>query len=147
MATVFSKVISGEFPGRFVWQDEVCVGFLSIAPLAYGHTLVVPRAEIDKWTDADTDLVVHLSTVAHRIGKAQVEAFGSERAGLAIAGYEVPHLHFHVWPSNSMADHDFTKAMDDPDQQKMDEAAEKLRVALRLMGETENVPAEEDQNS
>lgn len=144
MATVFSKVISGEFPGRFVWQDELCVGFLSIAPLAYGHTLVVPRAEVDKWTDADPELVTHLSQVAHRIGKAQVEAFGSARAGLAIAGYEVPHLHLHVWPSNSLDDHDFSKTIDDPEDASMDEAAEKLRVALRLMGDTEHVPAEQD---
>lgn len=144
MATVFSKVISGEFPGRFVWQDEVCVGFLSIAPLAYGHTLVVPRAEVDMWTDAEPELVAHLSTVAQRIGQAQVEAFGSARAGLAIAGYEVPHLHLHVWPSNSLEDFDFAKAMDNPDQQKMDEAAEKIRVALRLMGEADHVPAEDN---
>ncbi|RJN33260.1 HIT family protein [Nesterenkonia natronophila] len=144
MSTVFSKVISGEFPGRFVWQDELCVGLLSIAPLAYGHTLVVPRTEVDRWTDADSALMAHLSTVAHRIGKAQVEAFGSARAGLVIAGYEVPHLHLHVWPSNSMADFDFSKAMEDPDPEQMDQAAEKLRVALRLMGDAENVPAEND---
>jgi diadenosine tetraphosphate (Ap4A) HIT family hydrolase len=135
MSTVFSKVISGEIPGRFVWQDDLCVGFLSIAPLAYGHTLVVPRTEVDRWTDADSELMAHLSTVAHRIGKAQVEAFGSARAGLVIAGYEVPHLHLHVWPSNSMADFDFSKAMEDPEPEQMDQAAEKLRVALRLMGD------------
>jgi diadenosine tetraphosphate (Ap4A) HIT family hydrolase len=144
MSTVFSKVISGEIPGRFVWQDDLCVGFLSIAPLAYGHTLVVPRTEVDRWTDADSELMAHLSTVAHRIGKAQVEAFGSARAGLVIAGYEVPHLHLHVWPSNSMADFDFSKAMEDPEPEQMDQAAEKLRVALRLMGDAQNVPAEDD---
>lgn len=143
MASVFSKVISGEFPGRFVWQDQLCVGFLSIAPLAYGHTLVVPRDEVDKWTDAEPELVAHLSQVAHRIGKAQVEAFSSERAGLAIAGYEVPHLHLHVWPSNSLADHDFSQVITDPEDAAMDEAAERLRVALRLMGDAEHVPAEE----
>ncbi len=144
MSTVFTKIIDGELPGRFLWKDEKCVAFLSIAPLAYGHALVVPRQEIDRWTDADGELAAHLMKVAHRIGKAQVEAFGSERAGLAIAGYEVPHTHLHVWPSNSMEDHDFRRAMDAPDQAKMDEAAEKLRVALRLMGETENVPDEQD---
>lgn len=143
MASVFSKVISGEFPGRFVWQDEQCVGFLSIGPLAYGHTLVVPREETDKWTDAEPELVAHLTHVAHRIGKAQVEAFSSARAGLAIAGYEVPHLHIHVWPSNSLEDHDFGRIITDPDDAQMDEAAEKLRVALRLMGDSEFVPAEE----
>lgn len=144
MSTVFSKVISGELPGRFVWQDELCVGFLSIAPLAYGHTLVVPRTEVDRWTDADSELMAHLTTVAQRIGKAQVETFGSARAGLVVAGYEVPHLHLHVWPSNSLADFDFSKAMQDPDPAQMDESAEKLRVALRLMGDAEHVPAEQD---
>ncbi|MDR5711670.1 HIT family protein [Nesterenkonia flava] len=144
MSTVFTKVISGEFPGRFIWEDEKCVGFLSIAPIAYGHTLVVPRQEIDQWVEADPELLAHLSRVAQRIGKAQVEAFGSQRAGLAVAGYEVPHLHLHVWPSNSMEDFDFSRAMDNPDEVRMDEAAEKLRVALRLMGESEHVPAEED---
>lgn len=144
MSTVFSKIIAGELPGRFVWEDETCVGFLSIAPLAYGHTLVVPRAEIDQWIEADSDVVAHLMRVAHRIGIAQVEAFGSERAGLTIAGFEVPHLHVHVWPSNSMEDHDFAKVITDPDDAAMDEAAEKLRVALRLMGDTQAVPAEAD---
>lgn len=144
MSTVFTKIIDGELPGRFVWQDKTCVGFLSVAPLAYGHTLVVPRTEIDRWTDADGELFAHLSRVAQRIGTAQVEAFGSARAGLAIAGFEVPHLHLHVWPSNSLEDHHFANTIDDPEDAKMDEAAEKLRVALRLMGETESVPAEED---
>ena len=142
MSTVFTKIINGELPGRFIWQDETCVAFLSIAPLAYGHTLVVPRTEVDKWTDADGELLAHMSRVAQRIGKAQVEAFGSQRAGMAIAGYEVPHMHIHVWPSNSMADFDFAKAMDNPDQEQMEEAAQKLRVALRLMGESDYVPAE-----
>lgn len=144
MSTVFSKIIDGELPGRFVWEDDTCVGFLSIAPLAYGHTLVVPRTEIDKWTDADAELVTHLMSVAHRIGIAQVEAFGCDRAGLAVAGFEVPHFHVHVWPSNSMADHDFSRALTDPDDAAMDEAAEKLRVALRLMGDHHAVPAEKD---
>ncbi|GAB3188360.1 HIT family protein [Nesterenkonia suensis] len=142
MSTVFTKIIEGELPGRFVWQDEVCVAFLSIAPLAYGHALVVPRQEVDRWTDADGDLVAHLMRVAHRIGKAQVEAFGSARAGLTIAGFEVEHLHLHVWPSNSMEDHDFGRVLTDPDPQTMDEAAEKLRVALRLMGDSDTVPVD-----
>lgn len=143
MSTRFTKIIDGELPGRFIWRDETCVAFLSTGPLVYGHTLVVPRTEVDRWTEADPQELKHLSAVAQRIGKAQVEAFGSVRAGLAIAGYEVPHLHIHVWPSNSMADHDFSQAMKSPDWARMDEAAEKLRVALRLMGDTEHVPAEE----
>ena len=64
MATLFTKIIDGELPGRFIWQDTRCVAFLSIAPLAYGHTLVVPRQEIDRWTDADAEL---LGRRAHRV--------------------------------------------------------------------------------
>lgn len=144
MSTVFSRIIAGSEPARFVWRDDTCVAFLSIGPLTYGHTLVVPRTPVDRWTDADAQLFTHLSAVAHRIGKAQVEAFSSVRAGMAIAGYEVPHLHIHVWPSNSLTDHDFSRAMKEPDQEKMEEAAEKLRVALRLMGDAATVPAEAD---
>lgn len=141
MSTEFTRVINAEQPGRFVFADETCVGFLSIGPLVYGHTLVVPRTEVDRWTDADPQLVAHLTYVAHRIGRAQVEAFDSARAGLAIAGYEIPHLHIHVWPSNSLADHDFSRTIAQPEPAKMDRAAEKLRTALRLMGESDNVPA------
>ena len=102
MATVFSRIIAGELPARFVWQDERCVAFLSAGPLATGHTLVVPREEVDQWVDADPDLVAHLTRVAQAIGRVQVRAFGASRAGLMVAGYEIPHLHVHVWPSNSM---------------------------------------------
>ena len=66
MSTVFTRIINGELPGRIVWQDETCAAFLSIGPLTQGHTLVVPRAEVDKWTEADPELVSHLVTVAQR---------------------------------------------------------------------------------
>lgn len=144
MTSVFSMIIQGQIPGRFVWADELCVGFLTIAPVTFGHTLVVPRAEVDKWTDLDSDVVAHVMTVAHHIGKAQVETFGSERAGLAIAGFEVPHTHVHVWPVNSMADFNFAEAMQEPDPEVMDASAEKIRVALRLLGHGEHVPHETD---
>ncbi|MFY0428905.1 HIT family protein, partial [Vescimonas sanitatis] len=96
MATVFSRIVAGELPARFVWQDQTCVAFLSAAPLQPGHTLVVPRAEVDEWVEVDPALVTHLTMVAQQIGKAQVAAFSARRAGLMIAGYEIPHLHVHV---------------------------------------------------
>src|SRR5919198_1609802 len=70
MATVFTKIINGELPGRFVWSDERAVGFLSINPLGPGHTLVVPRAEVDQWVDADAELLTHLTAVSRTIGDA-----------------------------------------------------------------------------
>ena len=142
MSTIFTKIIDGELPGRFIWQDEQCVAFLDIGPLAYGHTLVVPREEIDMWTQVPEELNAHLYTVASRIGNAQVTALGASRAGMMIAGYEVPHLHLHVFPTQSLADFDLSKVMRDPDQDKMDEAATKLRAALREAGHGEFIPAD-----
>lgn len=143
MATVFSKIINGELPGRFIWQDEKCVAFLDINPLSYGHTLVVPREEIDMWTDVPEELNAHIYTVASRIGAAQVKGLGAARAGMMIAGYEVPHLHLHVFPTQSLSDFDLRKIMHNPDQTKMDEAANTLRATLRQAGYEQFVPSED----
>lgn len=140
MATVFSRIIAGELPGRFVWQDERCVAFLSVGPLAPGHTLVVPREEVDQWVDADPDLTAHLMRVAQAIGRVQVRAFGAARAGLMVAGYEIPHLHVHVWPSNSMSDFDISRVDNSPEPDEMDAAAEAIRAGLREDGHGEHVP-------
>ncbi len=141
MATVFSRIIEGELPGRFVWSDERCVGFLSIAPLRSGHTLVVPREEIDQWTDADDDLLAHLLAVGKQIGAVQRGAFDAPRSGVVIAGFEVPHLHVHVFPAWGMTDFDFARVETDPDPDEMDAAAEMLRRALRDAGHADRVPA------
>jgi diadenosine tetraphosphate (Ap4A) HIT family hydrolase len=116
------------------------VAFLSIGPLTDGHTLVVPREEIDKWTDASPELVAHLTTVAQLIGKAQIVAFGSERAGLEIAGFEVDHLHVHVWPTNSLEDFDLTRARTDVPDEEFDAALAALRAELVKQGHGEFVP-------
>jgi diadenosine tetraphosphate (Ap4A) HIT family hydrolase len=98
MPSIFSRIINGELPGAFVWRDADCVGILSINPVRPGHTLVVPRAEVDHWTDLEPPLAAHLMTVAQTIGRAQLRAFAPERIGLLIAGLEVPHTHLHVMP-------------------------------------------------
>ncbi|WP_431711690.1 HIT family protein [Glutamicibacter uratoxydans] len=141
MSTLFTKIIDGEIPGRFVWKDELCVAFLTIGPLAQGHTLVVPRVEIDEFTDASDELMTHLMQVVGKIGRAQKRAFGSARAGVMIAGFEVPHLHVHVWPSNSLSDFDLSRVDENPDPATMDASAQTLRAALREDGHPE-VPAE-----
>ncbi|WP_313817021.1 HIT family protein [Citricoccus sp.] len=140
MSTVFTRIINGELPGRFVWKDETCVAFLSIGPLTQGHTLVVPRAEVDLWTDAEPELVSHLMAVAQAIGQVQVQTFNAHRAGLMVAGYEIPHLHVHVWPSNSLDDFDLDQVDNHPEPEDLDEAAERIRAGLRVAGHTEYVP-------
>ena len=140
MSTIFTKIIDGEIPGRFVWKDQDVVAFLSIGPLADGHALVVPRQEIDRWTDAEPGLLTKVMLVAQTIGQAQVEAFGVERAGVIIAGFEVHHLHVHVWPASSEAEFNFKRAQHNPDPATMDAAAEKIRQALRDAGHGQFVP-------
>jgi histidine triad (HIT) family protein len=134
MATVFTRIIDGELPGRFVWRDDRCVSFLSINPLQHGHALVVPVVEIDHWLDVDPDLNTHLVSVSQRIGRAQQEAFSPARVGLMIAGLEVPHVHLHVVPINSVHDLDFANAERDPDPAAMDDARSAIVDRLRAAG-------------
>ena len=129
MATVFTRIINGELPGRFVYTDDLVVAFLSIMPLTAGHTLVVPRQEVDQWTDADEPLLHHSMDVARRIGNAAKQAFSAPRAGLVIAGLEVPHLHVHVFPAWSLEDFSFSRAKP-ASEEELREAAAKLRAAL-----------------
>jgi len=134
MSTVFTKIISGELPGRFVWSDDRAVAFLSINPLGPGHTLVVPRAELDQWVDADAGLIAHLTVVSHAVGEAVRAVWQPPRVGLLVAGFEVPHLHLHVFPAWTMAAFDFANAATSVDGAVQDAHAESLRVALRAAG-------------
>lgn len=140
MSSVFSRIISGELPGRFVWSDERVVAFLTIAPVAPGHTLVVPREEVDRWTDLEPALLARVNEVAQAVGRAVVEGFGAERAGYLIAGFEVPHTHVHVFPADDMSGFDLSRADPDAPAEQMDAAAETLRRALRAAGYGEHVP-------
>lgn len=130
MATIFTRIIEGDIPGTFVWRDDLCVAFMSINPLAHGHTLVVPIAEVDHWVDLPAELAAHLFTVAHRIAQAQQAAFSPERVGLIVAGYEVPHTHVHVVPTSSMAELDFSNAQSTVDRDDLEAAAAAIRAAL-----------------
>jgi histidine triad (HIT) family protein len=137
MSTVFTRIIEGELPGTFVWRDERCVAFMSINPMAHGHTLVVPIEEVDHWVDASAELVAHLFEVTRVLGVAQRDAFGCERVGVIIAGYEVPHTHIHVIPTNSMSQLSFANAAASVDPDELRAAADAIREALRALGRTE----------
>lgn len=137
MATVFTRIINGELPGRFVYRDDKVVAFLSIGPVAYGHTLVVPIEEVDAWVDADPELWAHLNQVALLVGKAIKKVTGASRVANLIAGFEVPHLHIHLFGADDMrgfqlspdvqltlTDEEFDRA-----QQEISAAIEELRAA------------------
>ena len=134
MATIFTRIIDGQIPGTFIWKDDQCVVFMSINPMAHGHALVVPREEVDHWVDASPELTEHLFAVTRIIGVAQREAFGCDRVGVIIAGYEVPHTHIHVIPTSDMSQLSFANAAASIDRELLDSAAEKIRVALRSAG-------------
>ncbi|HLM63524.1 MAG TPA: HIT family protein [Acidimicrobiales bacterium] len=140
MATLFTRIIEGEIPGRFVWRDDRAVAFLTIAPITLGHTLVVPIAEVDHWIDLDAGLAAHLMVVGRDVGRAMQAAFRPVRVGMIIAGLEVPHTHLHLVPIDSEADLSFSKADPDPDPVALDDAADRLRAALREQGHGDRVP-------
>jgi histidine triad (HIT) family protein len=133
MPTIFTRIINGEIPGTFVHRDERCVAFMSINPINHGHALVVPIDEVDRWTDLSPGLAAHLFAVAHRIGRAQQAAFGCERVGMIIAGYEVPHMHVHVIPTEHMGHLSFANAAATADRADLEAAAQAIRVALQSL--------------
>ncbi|HUF99178.1 MAG TPA: HIT family protein [Ilumatobacter sp.] len=141
MATIFTRIIQGEIHGTFVWRDERCVAFMSINPMAFGHTLVVPIEEVDHWVDGSPELIEHLFRVTRVLGAAQDAAFSPARVGVIIAGYEVPHMHIHVIPTNEMRELSFANAATSVDRDDLDRSAEAIRQALRAAGHDASVPS------
>jgi histidine triad (HIT) family protein len=137
MGTIFTRIIEGEVPARFVWRDLSCVAFLNITPLAPGHTLVVPKEEIDHWIDLGPGLTAHLMFVSQTIGKAVQKSFEPKKVGLAIAGLEIPHAHVHVWPIHEPMSFPINPDEEDPpepDWERLEEAAGSIRRALKDLG-------------
>lgn len=130
MASVFTMIINGDLPGRFVYEDDEVVAFLTIEPMTQGHTLVVPRAEVDNWQDVEPAVFHTVMDVAQRIGKAVCSAFDADRAGMIIAGLEVPHLHVHVFPARNLSDFGFAGVDRNPSPESLDEAQRKIIAAL-----------------
>ena len=141
MSTLFTKIIAGDIPGRFVWADDVAVAFGTIAPITDGHMLVVPRAEIAQLTEAPDDVLAHLMLVAKAIGQAQQSAWSAPRAALLVAGFEVEHLHLHVLPAWDESSLTFRNARTDVPAADLDAAAQRVRVALIDQGHAARVPA------
>jgi diadenosine tetraphosphate (Ap4A) HIT family hydrolase len=134
MPTLFTRIISGELPGRFVWRDPDVVAFLTINPLKPGHTLVVPRREVDHWIDMDAALTARVFDVSRRISTGIAAAFPCRKVGVIVAGLEVPHTHVHLVPITDLHDLDFDRQERNPDPRALDDAAKRLRAALTSLG-------------
>lgn len=137
MPTIFTRIIEGTLPGRFVWKDEQCVAFLSINPITAGHLLVVPRAEVDHWIDLEPPLLDHLMRVSQIISRVLMEIFEPLKIGMMLAGLEVPHVHIHLLPIRALRDLSFANADPNPDPAALDAVAEKIRAGLRKGGVAE----------
>ncbi|WP_295877536.1 HIT family protein [uncultured Zhongshania sp.] len=129
MSSIFTKIIQGELPGHFVWQDEHAVAILTIEPIQEGHLLLIPRKEVDHWDDLQPELAAHLMSVAQTLAKALKKAYACQRVSMMIIGLEVPHTHIHLSPINDMADANISNAKR-ADGDSLAAAAEKIRAAL-----------------
>lgn len=110
MSTLFTKILQNELPNFKVYEDEKFFAFLSIEPLTRGHTLLVPKREVDKWTDLIDDEVRELFTVAKKISTTLESVFAVKRVAIIVAGFMVPHVHVHLIPANSEEDLKFENA-------------------------------------
>lgn len=109
MATIFSRIVMGEIPSYKIAEDERFYAFLDINPLAEGHTLVIPKKEVDYLFDVDDDTLAGLTLFAKRVAKAIEKAIPCKRVGVAVLGLEVPHAHIHLVPLNKESDFEFFK--------------------------------------
>jgi histidine triad (HIT) family protein len=130
MPTIFTKIINREIPGHIVAEDDRFVAFLDIMPLVLGHTLVVPKKEVDYIYDLDDEDLKAINVFAKRVGAAVRKAVPCKRIGIAVIGLEVPHAHIHLVPMNSADDLNFTRAKLKPTQEELAGVAEKIRKAL-----------------
>lgn len=140
MASIFTRIINGEIPGRFVWRDDQCVAFLDITPISEGHLLVVPRQETDRWHDLPPETAAYLFAVAHRIAAALDQISTRSRVGLMIAGFDVPHTHIHLFPADSMAQFNPKNADKNARPEDLDATAARIRDTLRTLGHGAYVP-------
>lgn len=130
MASVFTKIISGELPSYKIHEDEKTISILTIDPINLGHTLVIPKLEVNHWFDVPPDIFTQVGLNAQRIAKAIIAATGCPRIGTIVAGFEVPHYHLHLIPAWSIPDLDFKRATRRSDQD-MKQIQEKIISYLK----------------
>lgn len=127
MASIFSKIINGQIPGYKIAENESCFAFLDISPLAEGHTLVVPKKEVDYIFDLDNKLYSDLMQFARQVAMALKKSVPCQRIGVAVIGLEVPHAHIHLIPMNNVGDLNFSRPKLSLSKERMIELSEKIK--------------------
>jgi histidine triad (HIT) family protein len=130
MPSIFTKIINREIPAFIVAEDDNYIAFLDINPLVVGHTLVVPKKEVDFIFDLDDQTLAGLNLFAKKVAQAIRKSISCKRVGVAVIGLEVPHTHIHLVPMNNMNDLNFTRQKLTPPKEELAAAAEKIKAAL-----------------
>lgn len=130
MATIFSKIASGEIPSYKIAEDDRFFSFLDINPVALGHVLVIPKREVDYIFDLEDEELAAMQLFAKRIAKAIGNAMPCRKVGQCVIGLEVPHAHIHLVPMRTEADMDFRKPKLNLPPEEMERIAEAIRAAL-----------------
>lgn len=133
MASIFTRIINGEIPCYKVAETLECIAFLDISPLAKGHTLVVPKVEVDKLFDLNNDTYLKLQSFAKQVARAIEVVIPCNRIGVAVIGLEVPHAHIHLIPINRMKDMDFTNARVELSKEELAGIAEQIGQAYSTL--------------
>ena len=128
MATIFSKIISGEIPCHKIAETHDYFAFLDIMPLAIGHTLVIPKREVDYIFDLSNEELSGIIQFAKRVAAAVEKSIPCLRIGVSVIGLEVPHAHIHLIPLNSMEDINFSRPKLKPTSEELSQIAEKIRI-------------------
>ena len=132
MSTLFTKIISGEIPSYKVAETRDFYAFLDINPLARGHTLVVPKLEVDYIFDLEDDWLGRMAVFAKHVARGIDEVISCERVGVVVLGMEIPHAHIHLVPINNEGDIDFKKPKLDLDQETFEQIAAEIRGKVSL---------------
>lgn len=130
MATIFSKIISGDIPSYKIAEDEKFYAFLDINPLAKGHTLVVPKIEIDYIFDIEDELIKEFFEFSKKIALAIEKVIPCKRIGVAVLGLEVPHAHIHLIPINGIYDIEFSRPKLKLTNEEFENIASQIRIQL-----------------
>jgi len=130
MASIFSKIISGDIPAYKVLENENFLAFLDIFPLAKGHVLVIPKKETDYLFDISSDEYIELWKFTQQVAKAMDKVIECKRIGVAVIGLEVPHAHIHLVPLNNVSDINFERSKLSFSEEEMYAVAQKIRKAL-----------------
>lgn len=132
MASIFTKIIKGELPSYKIAEDDKCYAFLDISPLAEGHTLIVPKQELDYIFDIDDDLYTHLHLFAKKVAKAIKQVIPCEKVGMAVIGLDVRHAHIHLVPLKAVRDLNFAKEKLSLPAEQMKAIAEQIAAKVEL---------------